>query len=327
MRRWVGIDEAGYGPNLGPLVMTAVVAEDLRTDLSNADCPDLWSDLFPNVSRAGGGEHLLWIDDSKKVYRGGEGRPRLDAACALVSETTGAPPSESLSALCQALDAGSLKTCELDRWLTPEIRDWPWPHHNSLNLTAILRPSRPLCPSNATWRLTEVRTIVVGPERFNAWIGRGGSKAYAHFEAFSELLKPIWDRTGEGDSSSLSCDKHGGRHFYLEPLRRVFQDEWIERGPEGPELSRYLVRSGGRSLELKFAPRADAENGLVALASLVSKAVRESWMDAFNAFWAAKIPGLRPTAGYPVDARRFRREIEGIANELGLEPRLWWREK
>ena len=26
--RWVGIDEAGYGPNLGPLVMTAVIAED-----------------------------------------------------------------------------------------------------------------------------------------------------------------------------------------------------------------------------------------------------------------------------------------------------------
>ena len=25
--RWVGIDEAGYGPNLGPLVMTAVIAE------------------------------------------------------------------------------------------------------------------------------------------------------------------------------------------------------------------------------------------------------------------------------------------------------------
>jgi hypothetical protein len=137
----------------------------------------------------------------------------------------------------------------------------------------------------------------------------------------------LWGQTSGGDFTSLSCDKHGGRHFYLEPLRGVFADEWIEQGPEGPALSRYLVSREGRSLELSFAPRADADNGLVALASIVSKAVREVWMEAFNAFWQARIPELRATAGYPVDASRFRRQIEGLANELGLEPRNWWREK
>src|ERR1700735_2232420 len=48
--RWVGIDEAGYGPNLGPMVMTAVVDEGPvgRT-------PDLWRHLAGTGARAGGG--------------------------------------------------------------------------------------------------------------------------------------------------------------------------------------------------------------------------------------------------------------------------------
>ena len=49
-------------------------------------------------------------------------------------------------------------------------------------------------------------------------------------------------------------------------------------------------------------PRADQCDGLVALASIVSKTVRELWMDVFNEYWRGRIPGLRPTAGYPSDA-------------------------
>jgi len=33
-------------------------------------------------------------------------------------------------------------------------------------------------------------------------------------------------------------------------------------------------------------------------------------MVAFNAHWCGRIPGLEPTAGYPVDARRWRRAVE-----------------
>ena len=122
-------------------------------------------------------------------------------------------------------------------------------------------------------------------------------------------------------------DKHGGRHYYLGPLSQAFADAWIDRGPERADSSRYTIRDGGRRLELSLVPRADRDDGLVALASIVSKMVRELWMDGFNGYWRARVPGLRPTAGYPVDAQRFRRAIESLAATAGCDPGSWWRSK
>ena len=63
----VGIDEAGYGPNLGPLVQAAVALH-----LPDDD-PAGWETLKPVVRRCDEkADGRLLIDDSKKVYtRGG----------------------------------------------------------------------------------------------------------------------------------------------------------------------------------------------------------------------------------------------------------------
>ena len=63
----VGIDEAGYGPNLGPLVQAAVAL-----NLPDGDTAG-WDTLKPVVRRCHEkADGRLLIDDSKKVYtRGG----------------------------------------------------------------------------------------------------------------------------------------------------------------------------------------------------------------------------------------------------------------
>src|SRR5262245_11703472 len=59
----VGIDEAGYGPNLGPLVQAAVALY-----LPDGDHAG-WQTLKPVVRRCGEkADGRLLIDDSKKVY-------------------------------------------------------------------------------------------------------------------------------------------------------------------------------------------------------------------------------------------------------------------
>src|SRR3954470_13777011 len=71
----VGLDEAGYGPNLGPLVLSSSACQ------VPADAPPcLWECLAAAVRKA---EHAddgrLLIDDSKKVNEGKAGLAKLEA--------------------------------------------------------------------------------------------------------------------------------------------------------------------------------------------------------------------------------------------------------
>jgi ribonuclease HII len=312
--RWVGIDEAGYGPNLGPLVLTAVVAEgdDRR--------PDVWNDLAVTVCRAGGDPSRLWVDDSKRIYRAADGLQRLEAAGLAVLDAIGLPTPASIAGWFSACGAGSVEAVELRPWLG---RIYPLLGPLARSRAALAR--RPLV--GAPWRIVAVRSVVVGPSRFNRAMEASGSKAAVHYEGFAQLMRWIWDLAADGVETVVRSDKHGGRHYYFDLLRQTFPETWVDRGPEGAALSRYTVREPGRRLELSLVPRADADDGLVALASILSKLLRERWMAVFNAYWTAEVDGLAPTAGYPGDSARFRGAIEPLCRARGLDPSQWWRSK
>jgi hypothetical protein len=314
LRRICGIDEAGYGPNLGPMVMASVEA--ILDDQAPAAGFDLWARLPQAVCRARGPASSLWVDDSKRVYKPGGGLSRLDHALGSLMTTLAMPvPCTFDGALASLRVTG--EQAELEPWAGRAPQAWPSPS-KGLRLVDL---------RGEGWRLTSVRAVVVGPGGFNAGLERHGSKAGVHFDAFSILLEDCWRRAGDGLPTSIRGDKHGGRHYYAGPIAAALPDAEIEVKIESPALSLYHLRGQGPRVDLSFEPRADSGDALVALASLVAKGVREHWMAMFNRFWVGRIPGLRPTAGYPLDAARFRAQIETTARDMDLSPDTWWRRR
>ena len=129
-----------------------------------------------------------------------------------------------------------------------------------------------------------------------------------------------------GPPLSVICDKHGGRNRYQHLIAEYFPEWLIEIHGESRAESVYRFGPSEGRIEIRFRTKAEACLP-VALASMASKYLRELAMKAFNAFWRARIEGLRPTAGYPQDARRFRAEIAPIQSDLGIEDSVLWRTK
>ncbi|HEV3341701.1 MAG TPA: hypothetical protein VG125_15145, partial [Pirellulales bacterium] len=100
----------------------------------------------------------------------------------------------------------------------------------------------------------------------------------------------------------------------------------VEVYGEGRNESVYRWGPEDRRTEVVF--RVNAERYLpCAVASMTSKYLRELSMLAFNQYWAGHLPDLRPTAGYPVDAGRFKAEIAAMQATLGIDDRILWRNR
>lgn len=310
---WVGIDEAGYGPNLGPLVMSAVVVQ------GGSAMPDVWREV-PGTFRAKAHKSKgLCVDDSKAVMARRDGLEQLERAYRSIATTIldGCPKPYSRECLMEILGPDVYGGEELVRWMD----DLP------IKTLVDLETGDQIMLATDNWRVLAANIQVVGPERFNKLLESCGNKAQLHSSLFLDLINWVKTLAAPGETVRIVSDKHGGRHFYMPLLAEAFPDIWIQNIQERPALSHYRLTLNEVVYEFQFMPRADAENGLVALASMVSKLMRERWMQQFNAWFGRRKPGLKPTAGYPVDAKRFAAEISEVCARQDLPADLWWRRK
>jgi hypothetical protein len=316
----IGIDEAGYGPPLGPLVMTSVACripgKPARTNL--------WRLLKDAVrpQEADADERIL-IADSKVVYSATRGLAGLEigVTAALSSgQEAGLPP---LAGLVERLSPPAPAELQSECWYTgttplPVVCDRQEIATAADRLAACSRRKR------LTWGL--MRSVIVCPARFNELLERWGSKGAILGDGLAELVGSNLQLLESPEPLHFVVDKHGGRNNYAALLQNALPDGLVLAREESLARSTYQVVGLGRSVEFHIQPRADAEHFCVALASMISKYLRELLMGEFNAFWQSHVPGLRATAGYYGDAGRFFDEIRPKAEQLGIpEPALWRR--
>ncbi|MFZ4722337.1 MAG: hypothetical protein ACOYMI_04225 [Phycisphaerales bacterium] len=320
MRIVAGMDEAGYGPLLGPLVVCCWAFEVVDRA---SDATDLWKRLSTAVCRRPNDKKgRIAIDDSKtlKGAKDAAGHPlrhlERGVLCAL-----GALAAGDAGVPIHASDDGLLEALSLDA--SPPL---PWYGNTAASALPLCHPRDELALAANRLRLALAhagirpllaRAVLVEPEDLNRIAGAAGSKGAVNGWAAMRLACML--RAAHPDADiDLACDRHGGRTRYREELGRAFPDAAVRVLQETEEASHYELREGRGTLHVHFEVEADARHLPVALSSMTAKYLRELRMARLNAFFAKHRPGLAPTAGYVQDGKRFLAEIEPLLAQVGV---------
>jgi ribonuclease HII len=167
-------------------------------------------------------------------------------------------------------------------------------------------------------KLVHLRSSCLDVAYYNTMVERVKNKSQVLFIAVTQLIQDLLDRFPAEDLHIL-VDRQGGRAHYRENLLRSFPGGDLRIVQEGEGTSVYEVRLGSRQVRLSFTVKADDLYLPVALASMVSKYIRELLMDCMNEYFVALDPALVPTAGYWKDGTRFIEELRQRLPDLKLD--------
>lgn len=295
---FAGIDEAGYGPLLGPLVvaLTGFTASDAESSTS-----DLWARLDSAVSRIPTRDGRIAVCDSKRLFSRNRSKsplaPLETTALAFVTWREDRTP-RSIAELLATLDSRiepPLYAEELSRLELPIEAE----------IAGIERAVERLriAAERGGIRTPILEARVVTESEYNRECERLGSKSRLLFDANVDLL--VRARTKSSLPLSVCCDRHGGRARYRDLLAAAFPFESVSSLGHTHGSSRYRVGAGDSRIELEYRIGGEDESLPTALASIVAKYLREAFMTAFNRHFARRTTSLTPTAGYWTDGLRF----------------------
>ena len=312
---YAGIDEAGYGPMLGPLCVGCTIFV-LRDHDPAEGPPDLWRQLRPAVCRQPSDKRRrVAVDDSKKLKgpRDGPAHPLRHLERGVLS-------------FCPFGDRPPATDDELFTQLHTLVPDRPWfagPSAVPVGSTpdelriARARLQRELDRCGVCCEAIACRAIDV--EEFNGAVDAAGTKAQVNLDAAIRILERIWTRY-PSEHPRVIVDRHGGRTQYATLLAEGLAGARVEVVAETDTLSRYRLDRDGSLMTVSFAVAGDQRFLPVSLASMTAKYVRDLLMLRLNRFFQGHLPQLRPTAGYFQDGRRYLTEIKPLLRRLHLSP-------
>ncbi len=314
-----GIDEAGFGPVLGPLVVSTAV---LRLPDEIVD-ENLWSLLAGAITRKGlRRSPALPLADSKAMYVRKDGLVHLERGVLGMLAQAGPVPT-SLNELLRRVGADCVQ----------HIPAYPWYAGADLRLPHQADPTDLKLRANAAAEAMRKRGIELAAIRaepilagqYNRLVAATRNKASALFGVTSQLIAYIFNTYAAKSPPQvvrIVADRQGGRTHYRHQIQRMFEGGAIRVIVESEAHSAYAVETADRAAEIHFRTKAETACLPVALASMLSKYLRELFMELLNAYWSQRVDGLKPTAGYYVDGKRFLADIASAVDAAGTDRSL-----
>jgi len=318
---YAGIDEAGYGPLLGPLLIGRAVLTIPKLDADSPQPPLLWNRLSKAVCHnLVGRKGRIVVNDSKKLKTKAAGIAHLERGVLAFAALAGHEPET----VCDWLNLlGDRSHHQLDNlpWYAP-CDAFPWdalPSACDQGDLAVARGMLRTTAGRIGVNLAEFGAAVVFEDRFNRIVGATRNKAVANMSFVAEHLDAIWQTHGR-HHPHVYVDRQSGRSHYRTWLQESFPNAQLQVLDEAPQVSAYILNesASGRRMHVTFQVEAEQSHMPVALASMVSKYTRELMMNRLNAWFTHRAPNLKPTAGYALDGRRFLDELRPLLPQWSI---------
>lgn len=305
----LGIDEAGYGPLLGPLVVASTLWE--------ADAPeaDGWERLAAAVSqKADRTAARLHVADSKEVFDRKRGPSVLERSVLAFTRAAGHQISNAAELLQEVADWSHCRSAL--PWYA-ELASLPLPldPHGSAYEGIAQRLASTMAAAH--YRCVGLHAAVMPEDHYNQRVEQTGNKAAILLESVLRLIDQAGRRAG-ATPLYIHVDRLGGRSDYRRVLMQAFPEHHLAVLATGDACSAYRLTCGTAAWTIDFSVGGENHHLPIALASMLAKYLRELLMTRFNAYWNQHLPELRSTAGYYTDGMRFIAEIRTLAAATGL---------